>query len=76
MADVEVVAEDLLFPEGPIALPDGSVILVEIAGGRLSRVYPDGRTEVVARRGVDRTGPPTGRTDASTSATTAASTPS
>ena len=51
MADVEVVAEDLLFPEGPIALPDGSVILVEIAGGRLSRVYPDGRTEVVAETG-------------------------
>jgi gluconolactonase len=51
MADVEVVAEGLLFPEGPIALPDGSVILVEIAGGRLSRVYPDGRTEVVAETG-------------------------
>ena len=26
-------AEGLRFPEGPIALPDGSVILVEIAAG-------------------------------------------
>jgi gluconolactonase len=51
MADVEVVAEGLVFPEGPIALPDGSVILVEIAVGRLSRVYPDGTTDVVAETG-------------------------
>ena len=51
MADVEVVATGLKFPEGPIALPDGSVILVEIAAGRLSRVYPDGRIEVVAETG-------------------------
>jgi gluconolactonase len=51
MTDVETIAEGLLFPEGPIALPDGSVILVEIAGHRLSRVYPDGRTEVVAETG-------------------------
>ncbi len=48
---VEIVAEGLLFPEGPIAMPDGSVILVEIAGSRLSRVYPDGRVEVVAETG-------------------------
>jgi gluconolactonase len=51
MTDVEIIAEGLLFPEGPIALPDGSVVLVEIAGRRLSRVYPDGRTEVVAETG-------------------------
>ncbi|MFN0089928.1 MAG: SMP-30/gluconolactonase/LRE family protein [Acidimicrobiales bacterium] len=51
MADVEVVATDLLFPEGPIALPDGSVILTEIAGRRLSRCYPDGKVEVVAETG-------------------------
>ena len=28
------VAEDLGFPEGPIAMADGSVIVVEIEGGR------------------------------------------
>lgn len=51
MTDVEVMAEGLLFPEGPIALPDGSVILVEIAGGRLTKVNPDGSKEVVAETG-------------------------
>jgi gluconolactonase len=51
MVDVEVMAEGLLFPEGPIALPDGTVIVVEIAGGRLSRVKPDGTVEVVAETG-------------------------
>ena len=51
MADVEIMAEGLAFPEGPIALPDGSVIVVEIAAGRLSRVRPDGTVEVVAETG-------------------------
>lgn len=30
MAELEIVAEGLRFPEGPVAMPDGSVILVEI----------------------------------------------
>ncbi len=46
-----VVATGLLFPEGPIALPDGSVLLVEIARGTLSRVDVDGNVEVVAETG-------------------------
>lgn len=33
----------LRFPEGPIAMPDGSVILVEIEARRLTRVGRDGR---------------------------------
>ena len=37
-----IVAEGLHFPEGPIAMDDGSVILVEIKAGRLSRLAPDG----------------------------------
>jgi gluconolactonase len=45
---MEIVAEGLRFPEGPIAMPDGSVIVVEIAGGSLSRVYPTGTVEVIA----------------------------
>lgn len=49
--DIEIVATGLKFPEGPIALPDGSVILVEIARGTLSRVTPDGRIEVIAETG-------------------------
>ena len=48
---VQLLADGLLFPEGPIAMPDGSVVLVEIARGTLSRVMPDGRTEVIAETG-------------------------
>ncbi|OZM80918.1 gluconolaconase [Pseudonocardia sp. MH-G8] len=45
------VATGLQFPEGPIALRDGSVLLVEIKRGTLSRVAPDGRVSVVAELG-------------------------
>src|SRR2546427_9543620 len=48
MSDVRVLATDLEFPEGPVVMPDGSVVLVEIRGRRLTRVWPDGRKEVVA----------------------------
>lgn len=51
MIDFEVVATGLKFPEGPIAMPDGSVVLVEIAAGRLSRVSVDGNVEVIAEVG-------------------------
>jgi len=47
----DTVAEGLRFPEGPIALDDGSVLLVEIARGTLSRVSPDGTVDVVAECG-------------------------
>ena len=49
--ELNVVATGLKFPEGPIAMPDGSVLVVEIARGTLSRVEPDGRVEVVAETG-------------------------
>jgi gluconolactonase len=48
--EFEVLAEGLQFPEGPIAMEDGSVILVEIARGTLTRVW-NGRTEVIADLG-------------------------
>jgi gluconolactonase len=38
----------LRFPEGPIACRDGSVILVEMFGPRLTRVHPDGSTTTIA----------------------------
>jgi gluconolactonase len=47
----EVIATGLQFPEGPIAMADGSVVLVEIARGTLSRVTPEGRIHVVAQLG-------------------------
>ena len=45
------IATGLKFPEGPIAMPDGSVVLVEIARGTLSRVLPNGSVEVIAQLG-------------------------
>lgn len=48
---MNIVAEGLRFPEGPIAMPDGSVVLVEIERGTLSRVINDGVVEVVADLG-------------------------
>ena len=51
MTELRTVADGLMFPEGPIAMPDGSVLLVEIRRGTLTRVFPDGRAEVVAETG-------------------------
>ncbi|MDG2112456.1 MAG: SMP-30/gluconolactonase/LRE family protein, partial [Actinomycetota bacterium] len=48
---MQELATGLQFPEGPIAMDDGSVILVEIARGTLTRVQPDGTVEVVAECG-------------------------
>ena len=48
---MRTIATGLRFPEGPIAMPDGTIVLVEIARGTLSRVAPDGQTEVIAKLG-------------------------
>jgi len=42
------LASGLRFPEGPIAMPDGSVVLVEMFAERLVRVAADGTVETVA----------------------------
>jgi gluconolactonase len=49
--EMERVALGIKFPEGPIAMADGSVILVEIQRGTLSRVTPDGTITVIAELG-------------------------
>jgi gluconolactonase len=49
--DMELVADGLQFPEGPIAMADGSVLLVEIKRQTLTRVHADGRVSVVAELG-------------------------
>ncbi len=49
--DFTTVANGLRFPEGPVAMPDGSVILVEIEAGRITRIRPDGSEETVATPG-------------------------
>jgi len=50
MSDIEIIAEGLAFPEGPIVMPDGSVILVEIKRQTLTRVWK-GRSEIIAQIG-------------------------
>ncbi len=47
----EVIATGLRFPEGPVPMADGSVLLVEIARGTLTRALPDGSLSVVAQLG-------------------------
>ncbi|PHK95213.1 gluconolaconase [Pseudoroseomonas rhizosphaerae] len=51
MPELKVLAEGLRFPEGPVALPDGSVALVEIAAQVVSRIAPDGTRSVIASPG-------------------------
>lgn len=48
VSELAEVARGLRFPEGPIAMTDGSIVLVEMFGPRLTRVWADGSTEVVA----------------------------
>lgn len=51
MPEVQEITSSLEFPEGPIAMPDGSVLLVEIKRGTLTRVDPSGAKQVVAELG-------------------------
>ena len=41
-ADIRIVGIGLGFPEGPVWMADGSVILGEISGRKVTRVAPDG----------------------------------
>ena len=54
--DVQVLATGLQFPEGPVALDDGSVLVAEIRSGLIKRVWPDGAVTTHA----DCTGGPNG----------------
>ncbi|MDF1585762.1 SMP-30/gluconolactonase/LRE family protein [Marinimicrococcus flavescens] len=51
MAEITEITSGLRFPEGPVAMPDGSVLVVEIERRTLTRVWPDGRQDIVARAG-------------------------
>jgi len=43
---MDIIAEGLAFPEGPVVMADGSVIVVEIQGERVTRCW-NGRTETI-----------------------------
>jgi gluconolactonase len=45
------LASGFQFPEGPVAMPDGSVILVEMRRQTLTRVTPTGQVEIIAELG-------------------------
>jgi gluconolactonase len=51
MQDFTVLATGLQFPEGPVALPDGSIAVVEIQRETISVVSPDGTVNVLAQIG-------------------------
>ena len=51
MAELQEITSGLEFPEGPVAMSDGSVLVVEIQGGRITRVAADGSKNVVAECG-------------------------
>jgi gluconolactonase len=51
MSEWRLVANGLCFPEGPIACQDGSVLLVEIEAGSITRVTPDGKVERLVQTG-------------------------
>ncbi|MFZ4584825.1 MAG: SMP-30/gluconolactonase/LRE family protein [Acidimicrobiia bacterium] len=48
---MRVITSHLAFPEGPIARPDGSVVLVEIQAGDVTEIAPDGTRRVIAHTG-------------------------
>lgn len=48
---MEIIASGLRFPEGPVVMPDGSIILTEIAAGCITRIAPDGIKTKIADTG-------------------------
>lgn len=47
---MDIIAEGLGFPEGPVVMADGSVIVVEIGGGKVTRCW-NGKTETICEIG-------------------------
>jgi gluconolactonase len=48
---LEPITTGLRFPEGPVWLGDGSVVVVEIEAGRITRVHSDGTKQTIASPG-------------------------
>jgi gluconolactonase len=60
---MKLIAEGLQFPEGPVYCADGSILLVELTRGTLSRIDKGGRLEIVANLGGGPNGAALGRGD-------------
>ena len=48
---IREIATGLKFPEGPVAMADGSLLIVEIAAGKIMRIKPDGKKQTIANTG-------------------------
>src|ERR1700761_6782791 len=51
MTEVRIVASGFGFPEGPVVMPDGAVILTEIAGRCCTRIGADGARSTIGNAG-------------------------
>jgi gluconolactonase len=49
--ETTLLASGLFFPEGPIAMEDGTLLCVELGRRTVDRVHPDGTVEVVSENG-------------------------
>ncbi len=49
--EITEITSGLRFPEGPVVMDDGTVLVVELMGACITRVHPDGRKETVATPG-------------------------
>ena len=49
--ETDIITDELNFPEGPIYLNDNSVLLVEIARGTLTKVFMNGKKEILCELG-------------------------
>ncbi len=67
----QIIAEGLVFPEGPVVMADGSVIVVETDAGRVTRCW-NGRKETICEPGGGANGGAIGPDGAYTSAITVA----
>ena len=50
-SEFHLITKGLQYPEGPVYQKDGSVLVVEIQGKKLTRVLPDGTQQTVANLG-------------------------
>lgn len=51
MTEVREITSGLRYPEGPVAMADGGVIVCELESAQITRVAPDGSKEVIAKPG-------------------------
>src|SRR5437763_2024386 len=49
--NIREIATGLRFPEGPVAMADGSVLVVEIAAGKITRIKPNRKKQTIANPG-------------------------